>query len=261
VASHFYSEVTAIARKWPIWLMLGTQDIKLRYRRSALGPLWITISMAVTVCSMGFLYGHLFKVDLNHYFPYLTAGIISWSFISTLLSESSNTFIESERYIRNQESFLSLFLLRLILRNSLVFLHNLLVLVPVLFIFHMGVGFNTLLVIPGLIIIALNALFWGTLLAVLGTRYRDFSQIVNSVIQVVFFITPVMWTPNLLPENMQWMVQYNPFNHFLNFLRMPLLNQAPSLYSIAIGLGITVAGSLLYAAILSRYKHRVVFWL
>lgn len=261
MASHFYSEVIAIARKWPIWLMLGSQDIKLRYRRSSLGPFWITISMAVTVCSMGFLYGHLFKADLNHYFPYLTAGIISWSFISTLLSESSNTFIESERYIRNQETFLSLFLLRLILRNSLVFLHNLLVLIPVFFIFHVGVSANTLLLIPGFLVIAANALFWGTALAVLGTRYRDFSQIITSVLQVVFFITPIMWTPNLLPANMQWAVQYNPFDHFLNLLRMPLLNQIPSLSSMVVGLSITVVGCLLYAVILNCYKHRVVFWL
>src|SRR5476651_1250046 len=60
--------------KWPIWLMLAYQDIKLRYRRSVLGPFWITLSMAITVYSMGFLYSRLFNVDLAHYFPFLVSG-------------------------------------------------------------------------------------------------------------------------------------------------------------------------------------------
>src|SRR5690242_11037894 len=65
-------------KKWNIWLMLAYQDVKLRYRRSVLGPFWITISMAITVYSMGFLYGHLFHSKLQTYFPFLVAGMLGW---------------------------------------------------------------------------------------------------------------------------------------------------------------------------------------
>ena len=69
-------------KKWKIWMALAWQDIKLRYRRSVIGPLWITLSMAITVYSMGFLYSRLFHMDLDSYFPYLVSGMLAWGVIS-----------------------------------------------------------------------------------------------------------------------------------------------------------------------------------
>src|SRR3990167_7170629 len=60
-------DITDGCKKWRIWLMLAYQDIKLRYRRSVLGPFWITMSMAITVYSMGYLYGHLFHIPIQEY--------------------------------------------------------------------------------------------------------------------------------------------------------------------------------------------------
>src|SRR5579862_3469636 len=64
-------------QKWPIWMMLAYQDIKLRYRRSVLGPFWLTLSMAITVYTMGYLYGHLFHIELKTYYPFLVAGMLA----------------------------------------------------------------------------------------------------------------------------------------------------------------------------------------
>ena len=254
-------EIKAIFEKWPIWYMLGTQDIKMRYRRSSIGPLWITISMAVTIYSMGFLYGHLFKVKLENYFPFLAAGIIGWTLISTLILESSNAFIESEPYIRNQESYMSLFITRLVLRNMIIFIHNLIVFIPIVFFFHVTLSLKSLLLIPGLFIISINTVFWGTLLAVIGTRYRDFAQIITSLVQVIFFLTPIMWMPTLLPERLHWVVTYNPFNQFLNLIRDPLLNNMLQPKTVLLVSLTTVLGLALYAHFLGKYKNRIVFWL
>ena len=255
------NEIRAIFEKWPIWHMLGTQDIKIRYRRSSIGPFWITISMAVTIYSMGFLYGHLFKIKLENYFPYLATGIIGWTFISTLILESSHAFIESESYIRNQESYMSLFISRLILRNLIVLGHNSVVLIPITFSFNIAFGIKSLLLLPGLLVICLNALLWGSLLAIIGTRYRDFAQIITSLVQVIFFLTPVMWTPNLLPEKFHWVVVYNPFNQFLNLIRDPLLNGKIQAETILLVSFTTLLGFLLYCYFLGCYKNKIVFWL
>lgn len=233
----------------------------MRYRRSSIGPLWITISMAVTIYSMGFLYGHLFKVKLENYFPFLAAGIIGWTLISTLILESSNAFIESEPYIRNQESYMSLFITRLVLRNMIIFIHNLIVFIPIVFFFHVTLSLKSLLLIPGLFIISINTVFWGTLLAVIGTRYRDFAQIITSLVQVIFFLTPIMWMPTLLPERLHWVVTYNPFNQFLNLIRDPLLNNMLQPKTVLLVSLTTVLGLALYAHFLGKYKNRIVFWL
>lgn len=259
--SHILPELRAIYRQWFVWLTLASQDIKLRYRRSVLGPLWITISMAVTIYSMGFLYGKLFHIELKTYFPYLASGIIGWSFISSLLLESGQVFIESEGYIRNQESYISMFLMRLIFRNILVFMHNILVFVPIIIFFKVQINLKILLLIPGILLIAINAFFYGTVLAIISTRYRDFAQIVASIVQVVFFLTPVMWMADALSENLHWIVDYNPFNQFLNLIRIPLLHREFTAHGMLMVMGMTVFGMSLYAILLGRYKHRIVFWL
>ena len=261
LSNRMNDEMNAIVKHWSIWLMLGSQDIKLRYRRSVIGPFWITISMVVTIYSMGFLYGHLFKVNLENYFPYLASGVIGWSFISVLILESSNAFIEAESYIKNQDSYMSIFMMRLVLRNIIILMHNMLAFIPIIFIFHSGVSFNMLFLVPGVFLIAINAVFWGTLVGIVGTRYRDFTQIINSLIQVVFFLTPIMWMPNLLPEKYQWIAEYNPFNLFLNLIRAPLMNEVIGLHNVVAVLLISILGFLLYARYLRKYKHCIVFWL
>lgn len=259
--SNLLPEIKAIYQQWVVWFALGSQDIKLRYRRSVLGPLWITISMAITIYSMGFLYGKLFHIELEFYMPYLATGIIGWSFISSLLIESSQAFIESESYIRNQESYVSTFLMRLIVRNVLVFLHNLLVFIPIIIFFKIKVSYQILLIIPHVIVIIINAFFYGTVLAIIATRYRDFSQIISSLMQVIFFLTPVMWMTNALSNNVQWIVKYNPFYHFLNLIRAPLLVSNVAEHGWYMILSVTIFGFLLYGLLVSKYKDRIVFWL
>ena len=254
-------ELKAILKHWPMWFVLGNQDIQLRYRRSTLGPFWITISMAISVYCMGFLYGHLFKMDLRSYFPYLSSGIISWGYLSVLILEGSNIFIESEGYIKNQESFTSIFAMRMILRNTIIFLHNFVVFIPIILFCHQEISLKLLLIIPGLIILWANVLTWGTVIAIFSTRYRDIPPIVASLVQVIFFLSPIMWMPDLLSERYQYLVDINPFYQFLNLIRSPLLNHAWSMHSLAVVAGFSILGFVLYCLCLERYKSRIVFWI
>lgn len=258
---HIYPELIAIITHWLIWFSLAMRDIKMRYRRSSIGPFWITISTAITISSMGFLYSKLFHADLDYYLPYLASGIIGWSFISSLLTESGQAYIESENYLRNQSSFLSIYSMRIIIRNIIIFMHNLVVFIPIGLFFKTGVNLNLLLLIPSVFLICCNAVFYGSILAIIGTRYRDFAQLVNNVIQVIFFMTPIMWMPNSLPGQTQWIVQYNPFNHFLNLIRSPLLGQHFSYNNFVVTSCITLIGFILYCMYLPRYRQRIVFWL
>lgn len=254
-------ELSAIYSHWYIWITLARQDIQMRYRRSILGPLWITISMAVTIYSLGFLYANLFHVQLDHYFPHLATGIIGWSLISGLINESCNVFVDAEQYIKSQESYISLYVMRLIIRNFIVFMHNIIVFIPIILAFRVPISWNILYVIPGLVLIGINAFFWCTVLGILGARYRDFAQIVSSIVQVVFFLTPVMWMPNSLSSSQQWIIQFNPFYHLLNLIRYPLIQSPVSVYGLESILLMTVLGAIFYISFVNTYKHRIVFWL
>lgn len=246
---------------WRIWAMLSWQDIKLRYRRSTLGPLWITISMAITIYSMGFLYGVLFKMDLSKYYPFLATGMLSWSLLSTLICESTITFMESESFLKQMKQPYSMFIFRGVLRNFIIFSHNILVLIPIIFIFHLQFSLYSLTLLLGLAIIWINAVTYGTILAILGSRYRDLTQLVNSFVQVVFFITPIIWSPTLLPQRYHFIAIYNPFAQFVELIRNPLLNLPLTKGTVPMVAGITFFGLICSLGLFIKYRSRIVYWL
>lgn len=258
-------ELAGIITGWRIWLILAWDDIRLRYRRSSLGPFWITISMAIKIYFMGFLYGHLFKVDVAQYFPFLASGIITWTTAATIINESSNVFVESESYLRNMKISYAHLAMRVIVRNIIIFVHNLLAYIPIILYFGPGLhefhAINLLFFIPNLFIVVLDSIFIGTILAIIGTRFRDMPLIVDSILQVIFFMTPIMWLPSLLPARLTWLATFNPMYHILNAVRAPLLGQPVELASY-LCLAIVTLGSFLgFYYLMNRCKYRIIFWL
>lgn len=246
---------------WRIWLLLGWQDIRLRYRRSQLGPFWLTLSMAVTVYSMGFLYGHLFKMDLQQYFPFLAAGMLIWALVATSVNESTNAFIEGAGYLKQMKLPYITFILRVMVRNIIIFAHNILAIVPIIIYCHISFGWHTLAIVWGVFIIAVNGTVYGMILAMLGARFRDIAQVIQSVIQVIFFLTPVMWMPKLLPAKYLFVMDFNPFAQFIELVRVPLMGAWPSFHTITFTLGLTIFGLIAMILLFARVRHRIIYWL
>lgn len=246
-----------------IWLLLAYRDIKLRYRRSVLGPFWITLSMAITAYSMGFLYGRLFHTDLKFYYPYLVSGMLTWGLISSCLLELTETFSNSDNLLKQIKLPYSLYIHRIIARNMIIFFHNLLVMLPIYFLFHAGakINLNTLLLLPGLLLFYVNAVIFGLIFAMIGARFRDISQIIKNLVQVIFFVTPIMWNPSILPQKDLIFVYANPVFSFLELIRAPLTGQAPALLCYGMVMFMTLAGGVICAKLFIRYRARIIYWL
>jgi ABC-type polysaccharide/polyol phosphate export permease len=248
-------------KQWDVWLVLGWQDIRLRYRRSTLGPFWITLSMGVTIFGMAFLYGYLFKIDTRAYFPYLASGMIIWSFFSTLVTDGTQVFLESASYLKQVKLPFTVFVLRIIVRTSIIFLHNLVIMIPVMVFFHLAPTWNLLLFIPALLLVFLAVFSYVFILGIFGARFRDVTQIVSSVIQIVFFVTPIMWNAALLNGKHEYIITLNPFAHFLELLRAPLLGTTPNLLSLLVCVVITLVGLCLSFLLMVRVRKRIIYWL
>lgn len=255
------SDIIKSIKLWRIWYSLSMQDILLRYRGSVLGPFWITLSMAITVFSMGFLYGVLFGVDQATYLPYFTTGMISWTFISMIVNESTKIMLESKPYMENIQLPCVLYLFRLVFRNIVVFAHNLPVYIIVALIYHFQFNANIFLLVPSLIILSVNAIFYGGVVAFISTRFPDVGTMVSSMLQILFFVTPIMWPPSALPIQYHIYLVFNPFVYYVNLIRKPLLGLSfdmSDLIGIAI---ITLLGGLLFTFTHDRFKKKVIFWM
>ena len=250
--------VQGIARPH-IWAMLGWQEIRQRYRRSTLGPLWLTLSTAALIAGIGPLYGRLFSQDLAQYFPYLATSLVIWMFFANLINESCLSFISAEGYIRQTKLPFSVHVLRMIWKNLIIFAHNLIIVLIVLAWFRPGTGAYLWLAPVGLLLVAINAIWLGIFLGTLCARFRDIPQIVASIVQITFFLTPVIWQEGMLGRHAP-LVELNPFYHFLEILRGPLLGQLPRATTWIAVLAITALGFSTTLLFFSRFRSRIAYW-
>src|SRR6476620_2056681 len=94
------TDIAAAITKYSLVGMLGWQDVRQRYRRSAVGPFWLTISMGVMIGTIGLVFGQIFNSPMKDFLPFLAAGMILWSFISTCVLEGCTSLIAAESIIK-----------------------------------------------------------------------------------------------------------------------------------------------------------------
>jgi ABC-2 type transport system permease protein len=249
----------------PLWGYLGWQDIKQRYRRSVLGPLWISISMAVVATAMGILYGALFGEDLHTFLPYVATGLLIWYFINGCILEGSEVFIANEGLIKFLPAPLTLHVYRLVWRQTLFFLHNLVIWAILMVVFPHPLGWSLLLAIPAFALLVLNGAWISVLSGIIATRFRDIPPIIASLANLLFFMTPIVWQYDTLLRNpavaeRARIAELNPVMHFVEILRQPLLGSPIVARHWYIVGAITVVGCAAALVCLRNYRARVAYW-
>ncbi len=248
------------AALWRLALTLGWLDIRLRYRGSVLGPLWLTLSTAVMVAALGLLYSTLFRMNLHEYLPFLALSLVLWNFVAALVGDACVAFTQAEGLIRSVRMPFTLYALRSVVRNVLVLGHNVIVIVAVFAIFATWPGSAALAALPALLVWLIDSLAATLLLGCFCARFRDIPPIVASVMQIAFFISPVIWRPELLSGRARALLPLNPFYTLLEILRGPLLGSlpGPAIWASAIGYSLLLCG--LTWLLFARARGRLAFW-
>jgi ABC-type polysaccharide/polyol phosphate export permease len=248
-------------RAYRLAALLGWHDVKLRYRRSTLGPFWLTISMAVMMGALALVFGQIFRTPLTEFLPFLCAGLIVWGFISTMVTEGCLSFISSDYVIKELPLPLFVHVLRTYFRNVLILLHNLVIFPLVLAAFGKALPLTSFFSLFGFILVSLNLLWMSLLTSVLCTRYRDLPPIIINLVQVAFYLTPIIWPPQTLPEQAILIIDLNPFAHIVNVIRAPLLGEMPPALSWVVTGLLAIVGWVITIMFYGRYKRRVAYWL
>lgn len=245
-------------RSW-LWLALARQDIRLKYRGSLLGPFWLTISTGIMIAAMGFLYAKLFNSDPSTYLPFLTVGLVMWNFIAGLINEGCGTFSNAANVVHQVPLPYSIHVYRLITRNLIVLGHNVVIIPLVLLLFKVVPNSDVLLIPVGILLLTINGVWISFLFGMVCARFRDVPPIVASFVQVIFFVTPVFFTPSAL-GNWASIGQLNPFFAAIDLVRAPLLGQPFAPYSWVIIFGVTVVGCTVTFVTFARFRSRIPFW-
>lgn len=243
-------------------LLLGTEEIREAYRRSFVGPFWITLGLAVQVATIGVVFSLIFSVKLENYLPYLAISLVMWNLIQFTINESCQAFISAERMIKQIPLPMLTFVLRVIWKNLLISAHTLIV-VPIVFvIFGAGLSWPILFLPVGFILVVTNLAWIGVILSVFSARFRDVPPIVQSLLTMVFYVTPVIWLPEAIPSQYQSIVLgINPAYHLMEVIRRPFLGELPSIWSVMATLIIGIVGTVLASLVMRKFQSRIAFWI
>ena len=255
-----FTEIIDALKSDPQWFYLGIQDIKLRYRRSIIGPWWVTISTGIMIAMLGFLWSHIFNQSIESYLPFFTIGFIILNWVSGQMNDAASGFNQFQGTIKQIKLPFPIFTLRLAMRQVLILLHNAIIILAVLLVIGKGVSWVGLLAIPGLFLIQSIVTLFSITIMIFCTRYQDMTQVVNVFTQIIFFFTPILWQVETV-KNKPYLAEWNPFFHWIEMIRAPLLGNLPTGSDILWSLGSLVLVLILSTYFLGRYRSRIALWL
>ena len=218
--------------------------------------------MSVTIGAIGVVFGTIFGTPLQVFLPYLASGLIMWGLISGILNEGTVGFTVAEAMIKQLPLPKIVYIVRVVWRNLIVSAHNIVILPLVILVVGAPMSWAILLWPVG-VLLTVTALFGLALaLAVVATRFRDLPPIVNAILTVGFYITPVIWLKDSLGNNelVSSIVSLNPLYHLLQVARLPLIGQYPSLDNWIWAAGYGVFFWIVGLAMFRKYEKRIAYW-
>ncbi len=244
----------------PLWWRLAWADMNQIYRRSIIGIFWISISFIMFIGVKIFIFGEIAGLDTAMYSLWVTIGYAIWTFITASVTDGCNVFVTSRSWILGTQLSLGTFVAENIMRHLIGF--GLVSLVSLaLLVFHSwDQSWVTLTIIPGFLILVLNSMWVHIAFGILCTRFRDLLHLVRAIMHVMFFVTPILYLPQQLGPK-AFIMDFNPFTHYLAIIREPLVNGAVSSLAWIVVTCITIIGWALALYLVKTRSKNLAFWI
>jgi len=233
----------------------------LKYRKTKLGPVWVMASPAVFVGFLGFMFSRVNTVSPEIFVPHLAVGYITWLVIGSLLNQGATLFISRRQELLQGKVVITDIVFSHVFLSFIQYAQQSLIFVFVLFYYKIWFDAYSLVSLIGVIVLFVNGLWVTVLFGILGARYRDFKEMIDAITRLAFFITPIIWIPKdgqggLLGA----FLIFNPFYHYLELVRAPLLGNPILPITWIVVSVITVIGMTLSAFLYDRTARFLPVW-
>lgn len=238
------------------------RDVRDMYVRSVLGPFWGALGLAVQVAVISAIFSTLSDQDPKLFLTHLTLGLALWGFITTWLIEATSSFGQAQRLMLQMRISPIFPLVRTAVKNVILFGHNLPVVFIVLSIGGIGPSFTWWVAVVGFFALIVVTFLVASMVSLLSARFRDVAPILTAVLTVIFYATPILWSPNdISAESLIFLLRANPFYHLIEVFRAPLLGSLPESFSwgylvVLVGVFATAVGFAY-----KRFAREIIFWL
>ncbi len=241
------------------WWNFGLLDVLLRYRRTILGPIWITLTFAISAAGLGFVYSTLFKVETATYIAYLISGLATWMFVSGLIMDGCTVVTRHAGLIKDENTPIFAHTLRSVTSGVFVFLHNAIIILISAFLFVDPLSPVIFLSFLGVFLITLNGIWITMLLGLICTRFRDLAPLITTIVNLMFLVTPVFWYRDMLRGRVA-IADANPFFHLIEVVRAPIMGDVPSSLSYYFCVTSIILGFPLTIFVANKMEKRIPFW-
>ncbi len=252
--------VTAL-RNWRVWWHLGMADVRNKFAKSAVGPIWILLNLALWVGGIGLIYGTLFNQKLETYLPFLAIGFVVWTYLTQTITEGGNAFVFAEGYIKQFTYPKQIYILRVLVNASVPLMIGVGIFFVVMLIMGRSLGVGMLWALPGFVLLLIATYLHATIMAYASARFRDLPHGMTALLQVLFFVTPVFFTIGTLKDRgLDFVYKYNPLYYLIEVVRHPLTELQAAPIEVYTATGVYIGLLLLIALfVTARLDKRIVY--
>jgi ABC-2 type transport system permease protein/lipopolysaccharide transport system permease protein len=244
---------------YKVWTHQAWHDVSAKYKRTVLGTLWMSGSMVTLSICLALVFGALLGTDLKILLPNIMGGLLCFSLISFIFGGSPEVFNAAHNIIKNHAYPFTYYMFEAICESFFMFLNNLIVFTIVMVLLGTFAVPNWTILI-GLPIVLSTIFAWGTVIAMVSTRFRDLRFMMPHLSQIVFYLTPIMWSiDHISPKNAK-IAELNPFYGLLELIRAPLMGKVAPAVCWNTALLMLLAGAIVWLIFFSAFRKRIPFW-
>lgn len=241
--------------------MLSMNDVKLRYKRSIIGPFWSTINLIIFISFLSLIFSTLLGKNFTDFVPFLAFGFLFWNFISGCIVESTDVMIQHKDIIHNIKLPYLVHPAIIVFRNLIILLHNSLIIPFLFFLFNIDLTINLFYSLAGLILLVLNMFWISALVSVICLRYLDLKQIVMNMLNISFYLTPIIWDLDTIQGRFNInFLYFNPFFSLIESIRDPILNKDFNNLNYILFSFFFIIFGIVVLIILEKFKSKISLW-
>ncbi len=241
---------------------LVARDLKVRYRRSAIGFVWTMLQPLLMMLVFQVVFAALFHFDIHNYPVYAFAGILFWNFFSQSILASMNSLKGNAQLLQKLPVPKAVFPIATVVSGVINLGFALVPLLALLIATRHPIGPALLFLPVAILLAAVFTLGAGLLLSPLAVFFHDVVELVGVLLTVFMYLTPIFYPMTIVPERFRFLVRFNPVRSILEVFRDPIYyGKIPPLSHLAVCLIVTAIALGVGALAFRRASDRIPFYI
>jgi len=245
---------------YKIWSRIALKTMFVKYNRSKLGFLWPFINSFFFAIAISVVFSEILNQDFSTYAPYLIAGFITWNFFSSIIAEQTTIFTANSSYLKELNYNLFFYIFKKSYELLFIFVINIFIFIFLSICFFNQLTFNALLLLINIPLIIFLSIFAAYVFAAINCFFRDFVFVMNNMMRLFFFITPILWHAENSDGIRSHLSMYNPFYYLINLIRDPLLSNDFNEVNYIIYLCLLLFFFLFSVILFNKVNKKIVFY-